>query len=137
MTLVTHIHTPPFFILLCREFQAKECQNHLENAIVPKLPVEILIGKKNLEVRPTVINKGEAVKRALASCNAGFLLCAGDDRTDEDMFKVLKKHVTSGASDKILFTISIGPADKKTAADWYLDTSTDLVDVVAILKKKK
>ena len=38
-------------------FQAKECQNHLESAILPKLPVEILLGKKNLEVRPTSINK--------------------------------------------------------------------------------
>ncbi|KAI8342575.1 glycosyltransferase family 20-domain-containing protein [Chlamydoabsidia padenii] len=119
------------------EFQAKECQNHLENAIVPKLPVEILIGKKNLEVRPTVINKGEAVKRALASSNAGFLMCAGDDRTDEDMFKGLKKHVTSGTSDKILFTVSVGPADKKTAADWYVETSSDLVDVISVLEKKK
>lgn len=40
-----------------RAFQAKECQNHLESAILPKLPVEILTGKKNLEVRPTFINK--------------------------------------------------------------------------------
>ncbi|KAJ3072177.1 threalose-6-phosphate phosphatase, partial [Quaeritorhiza haematococci] len=30
-------------------FQAKECRNHLENAVLSKLPVEILIGKKNLE----------------------------------------------------------------------------------------
>eukprot|EP00834_Sanchytrium_tribonematis_P002793 NODE_94_length_21525_cov_0.751003.p3 type:complete len:665 gc:universal NODE_94_length_21525_cov_0.751003:5458-7452(+) len=39
------------------QFQAKECQNHLENSISGKLPVEILIGKKNLEVRPVSINK--------------------------------------------------------------------------------
>lgn len=38
-------------------FQAKECQNHLETSILSKLPVEILVGKKNLEVRPTAINK--------------------------------------------------------------------------------
>jgi hypothetical protein len=29
----------------------------LEGAILPKLPVEILLGKKNLEVRPTSTNK--------------------------------------------------------------------------------
>ncbi|KAG0273014.1 threalose-6-phosphate phosphatase [Linnemannia exigua] len=46
-------------------FQAKECQNHLENAVLSKLPVEILVGKKNLEVRPTIVNKGEIVKRLL------------------------------------------------------------------------
>ncbi|KAI8096964.1 glycosyltransferase family 20-domain-containing protein [Halteromyces radiatus] len=124
---------PPSF----GEFQAKECQNHLENAIVPKLPVEILLGKKNIEIRPTVVNKGSAVKRALAQTSAaGFILCAGDDRTDEDMFKTLKKQVTSGGSDKILFTLSVGPVDKKTLADWYVETSQDLVDMLSLLNKK-
>jgi trehalose-6-phosphatase len=32
-------------------FQAKECQYHLEEAILSKLPVEVIVGKKNLEVR--------------------------------------------------------------------------------------
>ncbi|KAJ3275299.1 threalose-6-phosphate phosphatase [Borealophlyctis nickersoniae] len=41
--------------------QAKECQNYLENAILSKFPIEILLGKKNLEVRPISINKGEIV----------------------------------------------------------------------------
>ncbi|KAF9182961.1 threalose-6-phosphate phosphatase [Haplosporangium sp. Z 767] len=71
-------------------FQAKECQNHLENAVLSKLPVEILVGKKNLEVRPTVVNKGEIVKRLLSQHpEAEFVLCAGDDKTDEDMFRAL------------------------------------------------
>lgn len=71
-------------------FQAKECQNHLENAVLSKLPVEILVGKKNLEVRPTIINKGEIVKRLLSQHpDVEFILCAGDDKTDEDMFRAL------------------------------------------------
>ncbi|KAG0338719.1 threalose-6-phosphate phosphatase [Podila humilis] len=71
-------------------FQAKECQNHLENAVLSKLPVEILVGKKNLEVRPTIINKGEIVKRLLSQHpDVEFVLCAGDDKTDEDMFRAL------------------------------------------------
>ncbi|KAI1319792.1 threalose-6-phosphate phosphatase [Mortierella claussenii] len=71
-------------------FQAKECQNHLENAVLSKLPVEILVGKKNLEVRPTIVNKGEIVKRLLSQHpEAEFVLCAGDDKTDEDMFRAL------------------------------------------------
>ncbi|CAG8462940.1 9200_t:CDS:2 [Racocetra fulgida] len=40
----------------------EQCQNHLESAILPKLPVEILLGKKNLEVRPTLINKKSTTK---------------------------------------------------------------------------
>ncbi|KAF9931429.1 threalose-6-phosphate phosphatase [Modicella reniformis] len=71
-------------------FQAKECQNHLENAVLSKLPVEILVGKKNLEVRPTIVNKGEIVKRLLSQHpEVEFILCAGDDKTDEDMFRAL------------------------------------------------
>ncbi|GJJ73482.1 trehalose 6-phosphate synthase/phosphatase [Entomortierella parvispora] len=71
-------------------FQSRECQNHLENAVLSKLPVEILVGKKNLEVRPTIVNKGEIVKRLLSQHpEVDFVLCAGDDKTDEDMFRAL------------------------------------------------
>lgn len=71
-------------------FQAKECQNHLEGAVLSKLPVEILVGKKNLEVRPTIVNKGEIVKRLLGQHpDVEFVMCAGDDKTDEDMFRAL------------------------------------------------
>ncbi|KAG2213703.1 hypothetical protein INT45_013634, partial [Circinella minor] len=72
------------------KFQAKECQNHLENNIVSKLPVEILVGKKNLEVRPIDINKGVVAKRILKDVSdVDFVICAGDDKTDEDMFRFL------------------------------------------------
>ncbi|KAF8952204.1 threalose-6-phosphate phosphatase [Haplosporangium bisporale] len=80
-------------------FQAKECQNHLENAVLSKLPVEILVGKKNLEVRPTMVNKGEIVKRLLAQHpDVEFVACAGDDKTDEDMFRALAGQSNSQAN---------------------------------------
>jgi trehalose-phosphatase len=65
------------------EFQAKECQNHLENAIQSKLPVEVLLGKKNLEVRPISINKGEIAKKIVSNYQKEleFIFCVGDDRT--------------------------------------------------------
>jgi len=77
----------------------------------------VLVGKKNLEVRPIAINKGEIVKRILyLNPDAQFVFCAGDDKvrlsrtifrphvfrvgltdecfsatrqTDEDMFRAL------------------------------------------------
>ncbi|KAG0350160.1 threalose-6-phosphate phosphatase [Podila minutissima] len=80
-------------------FQAKECQNHLENAVLSKLPVEILVGKKNLEVRPTMVNKGEIVKRLLAQHpDVEFVACAGDDKTDEDMFRAMAGQSNSQAN---------------------------------------
>ncbi|KAJ1913039.1 hypothetical protein H4219_005375 [Mycoemilia scoparia] len=74
-------------------FQAKECMNHLENAVVSRLPIEILVGKKCLDVRPKAINKGEIVRRVLLSTdspNWELIVCAGDDKTDEDMFRALR-----------------------------------------------
>jgi hypothetical protein len=45
---------PEFWVivhsLMISVFQAKECQTHLENVILSKFPIEILLGKKNLEV---------------------------------------------------------------------------------------
>ncbi|KFH65384.1 alpha,alpha-trehalose-phosphate synthase (UDP-forming) [Podila verticillata NRRL 6337] len=82
-------------------FQAKECQNHLENAVLSKLPIEILVGKKNLEVRPTIINKGEIVKRLLNQHpDVEFILCAGDDKTDEDMFRALASAGNQGHNNR-------------------------------------
>ena len=50
----------------------------------------MLVGKKNLEVRPLAVNKGEIVKRILYfNPDAEFIFCAGDDKTDEDMFRAL------------------------------------------------
>ena len=71
-------------------FQCKQCQDLLESNVVSKKPVEVLVNKKNLEVRPLAVNKGEIVKRILYyHSDAEFVLCAGDDRTDEDMFRSL------------------------------------------------
>ncbi|EGG10551.1 family 20 glycosyltransferase, partial [Melampsora larici-populina 98AG31] len=72
-------------------FQAKECQALLES-LQERMPIDILKGKKNIECRPAHTNKGEIVKRLLYSTpEIGFALCAGDDKTDEDMFRALKQ----------------------------------------------
>ncbi|CAO3632906.1 unnamed protein product [Mucor fragilis] len=107
-------------------FQSKECQNHLENAILSKMPVEVLVGKKNLEVRPTATNKGEIIKRLLsANQDIDFIMCCGDDKTDEDMFKALKKIDSPTLP---VFTIVVGIEDKKTMATWRLPAVDDVLD---------
>jgi len=72
-------------------FQAKECQAHLDNLVAQQgIAIEVLVGKKNLECRPLAVNKGEIVKRILYNNpDAEFVFCAGDDKTDEDMFRAL------------------------------------------------
>lgn len=109
-------------------FQAKECQNHLENAILSKMPLEVLVGRKNLEVRPTATNKGEIIKRLLsANQDIDFIMCCGDDKTDEDMFKVLKK-VGAGNDSLPVFSIAVGIEDKKTMATWRLAMVEDVLN---------
>ncbi|KAK4518855.1 copper-binding transcription factor [Mucor velutinosus] len=133
-------------------FQAKECQNHLESSVVSKMPVEILVGKKNLEVRPMMINKGEIVKKILAqSPESDFIVCAGDDKTDEDMFRTLSatffaqyqdKLATEGASAKSwsdtksnLYTITVGPTMKKSMANWQVETPTEIIQLLGKMAK--
>ena len=72
-------------------FQAKDCQSLLDNILAQnELEVEVVVGKKNVEVRPLAINKGEIVHRILyANPDTEFVFCAGDDKTDEDMFRFL------------------------------------------------
>ncbi|KAG2202943.1 hypothetical protein INT47_008975 [Mucor saturninus] len=137
-------------------FQAKECQNHLENAIVSKFPVEILVGKKNLEIRPMSVNKGEIVKRILASNpDTNLVISAGDDKTDEDMFRALssaqyqqKQQASPPASIKggivgtpspsiiwpeansNLYSITVGPSEKKTHANWHVNTPQQIIQVL-------
>ncbi|KAI8581243.1 hypothetical protein K450DRAFT_233828 [Umbelopsis ramanniana AG] len=111
-------------------FQAQECQNHLENALLSKLPVEVMVGKKNLEVRPLAINKGEIVKRLLAlSPEVDFIACAGDDKTDEDMFRAL---CASPVGDSC-YAITVGPSDKKTLANWHVENSEDIVQALGLM----
>ncbi|KAK8206578.1 threalose-6-phosphate phosphatase [Zalaria obscura] len=74
-------------------FQARECRKHLENTVAKKYDVEVMPGKANLEVRPKFVNKGEIAKRLVNeySHNGGkspeFVLCLGDDFTDEGMLR--------------------------------------------------
>ncbi|KAJ3096221.1 threalose-6-phosphate phosphatase [Phlyctochytrium planicorne] len=114
-------------------FQAKECQNHLEDAILSKLPVEVLIGKKNLEVRPVSINKGEIVKRLVASRpGLDFVFCVGDDKTDEDMFRSLRR---SDLPEEAYFTCTIGSATKKTKASWHVSSPEELIELIGVWAK--
>jgi trehalose 6-phosphate synthase/phosphatase len=53
------------------------------------LGLQVMMGNKIVEVRNQGVDKGKAVKEILKNKNYDFILAAGDDRTDEDMFKEL------------------------------------------------
>lgn len=64
------------------------------------------------------------------SSDCDFIFCAGDDKTDEDMFRCLRK---MGYPDDQIFSCTIGSATKKTCAMWHVARSEDLVDVLTKL----
>jgi len=69
--------------------QAMECKKYLEDTVGKQWDVEVMPGKANIEVRPKFVNKGEIAKRLVeaygeeAEFAPGFVLCLGDDTTDE------------------------------------------------------
>jgi trehalose 6-phosphate synthase/phosphatase len=115
---------------------ARECQKELEKTVGKKWDVEVMQGKANLEVRPTFINKGEIAKRLVESYGQEvgeppeFILCLGDDFTDEDMFRALN---ASGLPEEHVFTVTVGASSKMTLAHWHLLEPADVITSVALL----
>src|SRR5207302_6370324 len=83
--------------------QARELRVALSRTLAES-PVEILEGKRGLEVRPRGATKAAVVQQLLGRDPAPALMVAfGDDRTDEEMFAALPRgaisiHVGAGAS---------------------------------------
>ncbi|GME97619.1 unnamed protein product [[Candida] boidinii] len=118
-----------------------------------------MTGKANLEVRPNFVNKGEIVKRLVLSRNPvesitnhnnlrnfeelpDFILCLGDDTTDEDMFKSLNKVESDLINDNRetnkfknygIYPVTVGPANKETAAKAYLSDPSQVLDTLGLL----
>ncbi|KAI0000127.1 glycosyltransferase family 20 protein [Russula compacta] len=137
------------------QFQCRQCQDLLENNLAHKRPIEVLVGKKNLEVRPIAINKGEIVKRILyLNPDAQFVFCAGDDKTDEDMFRALQfpettlpytmdpplsvslipaekgrvlPRVELQLTPEDMFTTVVGHPSKRTLANWHVTSPLEVV----------
>uniref|UniRef100_UPI002FE0732E trehalose-phosphatase n=1 Tax=Thermodesulfitimonas autotrophica TaxID=1894989 RepID=UPI002FE0732E len=68
--------------------RARELVNHLLN-LTANLHLQVLEGNKVVEVKNAGINKGRAALRWIGRAAWDFILAAGDDRTDEDLFAIL------------------------------------------------
>ena len=67
---------------------AQELRDHLL-AFTANIDVHILQGNKTVEARVAGVNKGSAGSRFLSRTLYDFILCIGDDATDEELFAVL------------------------------------------------
>ncbi|KAF2201668.1 hypothetical protein GQ43DRAFT_448651 [Delitschia confertaspora ATCC 74209] len=115
-------------------FQARECQKHLEKTVATKWDVEVMTGKANLEVRPRFVNKGEIAKRLVQEYGQEggleFVFCAGDDFTDEDMFRSLRQ---SKLPTNHVFSVTVGASSKQTLASWHVVEPADIIAVISLL----
>ncbi|KAH9861869.1 hypothetical protein J1614_011622 [Plenodomus biglobosus] len=117
-------------------FQARECHKHLESTVGKKYDVEVMTGKANLEVRPRFVNKGEIAKRLVFEYGTEpgeppeFVLCLGDDFTDEDMFRSLRQ---SALPSDHVFSVTVGASSKQTLASWHLVEPSDVISVISLL----
>ncbi|PLB51733.1 putative alpha,alpha-trehalose-phosphate synthase subunit Tps2 [Aspergillus steynii IBT 23096] len=117
-------------------FQARECRKHLEETVGKRWEVEVMAGKANLEVRPTFVNKGFIATRLVNEYGTGpgkapeFILCSGDDFTDEDMFRALAKFDLPQGH---VFSVTVGASSKQTAASWHLLEPADVIETVTML----
>ncbi len=81
------------------------------------LNLEVLEGKKVLEVKQMGINKGTAAQRLMKHYKSQFVLAVGDDWTDEYMFRAIGHNGV---------TVKVGL--EHSDADYYLDTSEKVPD---------
>lgn len=145
------------------EFQANKLMDELNSTIAKEYDVEVMSGKANVEVRPKFLNKGEIVKRLVLTRHAApqadvdvetlkhahnvlpdFIVCLGDDATDEDMFKKLLE-IERGWEEDIhahknpqfdnfgIYPVKVGPASKATLATAHLNDPSQVLETLGLL----
>jgi trehalose 6-phosphate synthase/phosphatase len=85
--------------------------------IAPRYNLQVLEGKKIVEIKNAGIDKGSAAGKILAEKDYQFVLAAGDDLTDEDMFKAVP-----GDS----YSIKVGGGNT-TAAQFTVNSPQDIL----------
>lgn len=112
---------------MCSQELAERRVIEIKNALADGLGnagLSILDGNKVIEVKPRNIDKGHAAHRWFRNPENDFLLAAGDDRTDEDVFE---------AAPDTAWTIKIGSGP--TAARYALKNTVEMRDLLESLAR--
>ncbi|CCH61894.1 hypothetical protein TBLA_0F03570 [Henningerozyma blattae CBS 6284] len=144
------------------EFNAESLKNNLLQ-FADDYNLEVMEGKANIEVRPRIFNKGEIVKKLIWHKHSGeqdfanneinkslpkdsmpdFVLCLGDDATDEDMFRQMnsieEEWSTMYPKDKNKFNnfgfypVTVGSSSKQTVAKAHLTDPQQVIETLGLL----
>lgn len=114
--------------------QAKELLDHLESVLANE-PVSVKSGQYIVEVKPQGVNKGIVAERLLATMRQkemlpDFVLCIGDDRSDEDMFEVIMNAQTTPSLSPVaeVFACTIG--QKPSKAKYYVEDTSEILRIL-------
>ncbi|KAK2642527.1 hypothetical protein Ddye_024290 [Dipteronia dyeriana] len=117
--------------------QAKEMLDHLESVLANE-PVAVKSGQFIVEVKPQGVSKGLVAENIFSSMTEkgkrpDFVVCIGDDRSDEDMFEIIGNAISSGilAPYSSVFACTVG--QKPSKAKYYLDDTSDVVVMLEAL----
>ncbi|KAL0723839.1 hypothetical protein Bca4012_038438 [Brassica carinata] len=115
--------------------QAKEMLDHLESVLANE-PVAVKSGHYIVEVKPQGVSKGSVSEKIFSSMAeegrpVDFVLCIGDDRSDEDMFEAIGNAMSKNllCGDALVFACTVG--QKPSKAKYYLD---DTLEVASMLE---
>jgi trehalose 6-phosphate synthase/phosphatase len=100
------------------EVRTHELRDTLVN-LTENMDVGVFEGSRILEVRKHGINKGRAAEHLIEQDDWGFLLAAGDDYTDEEMFAVMPEKA---------YSIKVGSSISK--ARFNVDTVQNVRDLL-------
>jgi trehalose 6-phosphate synthase/phosphatase len=95
--------------------RSRELLNSLQQLAV-NTSLQIIDGNKVLEIRMTGIDKGITATKLINHFHPDFILCIGDDTTDEDMFRTLEHKAV---------TIKVGTA--ASSAKYNLPSQADVL----------
>nr|POE67086.1 alpha,alpha-trehalose-phosphate synthase [udp-forming] 6 [Quercus suber] len=111
--------------------QAKELLDHLESVLANE-PVTVKSGQNTVEVKPQGVSKGLVAKRLLSIMqekgpSPDFVLCIGDDRSDEDMFEVITSSMAGPSIAPMAEVFACTVGKKPSKAKYYLDDTVEIV----------
>ncbi|WVY96843.1 alpha,alpha-trehalose-phosphate synthase [UDP-forming] 5 [Vigna radiata var. radiata] len=109
--------------------QAKELLDHLESVLANE-PVSVKSSPNIVEVKPQGVSKGIVAERLLSTMKQkgvipDFVLCIGDDRSDEDMFGVIMNARASLSPVAEVFPCTVG--QKPSKAKYYLEDTSEIL----------
>ena len=84
----------------------------------------VMDGNKAIEITNSNINKGSAVNELIENEDFDFILCAGDDISDENMFMSLPEK-----------SIAIKVGKKNTKANYFIESASEMVRLLQNINK--